>query len=52
MDDVARMQAKDRADLFAAAAARRGLSPEIIEKDFWVCWMLKRLFALPKEPAG
>jgi hypothetical protein len=52
MDDVARMQAKDRADLFAAAAAQRGLSPEIIEKDFWVCWMLKRLFAMPNEPAG
>jgi len=46
------MPATDRADLFAAAAAQRGLSPEIIEKDFWVCWTLKRLFGLPKEPAG
>ncbi len=52
MDDVARMSARERADLFAAAAARRGLSPEIIEKDFWVCWTLKRLFLLPREPAG
>lgn len=52
MDDVARMPAKDRGDLSAAAAAQRGLSPEIMEKDFWVCWTLKRLFVLPREPAG
>jgi hypothetical protein len=26
------------------AAARRGLSPIIIEKDFWVCWLLGVLF--------
>jgi hypothetical protein len=26
------------------AAARRGLSPVIIEKDFWVCWLLSVLF--------
>jgi hypothetical protein len=27
------------------AAARRGLSPIILEKDFWVCWLLDILFA-------
>lgn len=26
------------------AAARRGLSPVIVEKDFWVCWLLSILF--------
>src|SRR5262249_27534516 len=26
------------------AAARRGLSPIILEKDFWVCWLLDMLF--------
>jgi Nucleotidyl transferase AbiEii toxin, Type IV TA system len=26
------------------AAARRGLSPVILEKDFWVCWLLGVLF--------
>lgn len=26
------------------AAARRGVSPVIIEKDFWVCWVLAILF--------
>lgn len=27
------------------AARRRGLSPVVMEKDFWVCWMLGVLFA-------
>lgn len=26
------------------AAIRRGLSPVILEKDFWVCWLLGLLF--------
>jgi hypothetical protein len=52
MDDVARLPVADRADLFAAAAARRGLTAQILEKDFWVCWALKRLFTLPDPPAG
>src|ERR1700675_2269675 len=52
MDDVARLPAGDRADLFSATAGKRGLRQEIIEKDFWVCWSLKRLFLLPDPPAG
>jgi hypothetical protein len=35
---------KDRALYFSEAAGRRGLSPVIMEKDFWVCWMLGVLF--------
>ena len=23
------------------------MNPEIVQKDFWVCWTLKRLFQLP-----
>src|ERR1700693_239788 len=52
MDDVARFPANDRADLFTAVASQRGLTAVIIEKDFWVCWSLKRLFTLPNPPAG
>jgi hypothetical protein len=29
------------------AAARRNLSPVILEKDFWVCWLLGILFESP-----
>jgi Nucleotidyl transferase AbiEii toxin, Type IV TA system len=52
MDDVARLPVTDRADLFTAAARRRGLTAAIIEKDFWVCWTLKRVFTLADPPAG
>lgn len=36
--------AEDQRLAFEQAALRRGLSPVIIEKDFWVCWMLGVLF--------
>src|SRR5437899_6537426 len=52
MDDVARLPAADRADLFVVTGTGRGLTSEMIEKDFWVCWALKRLFTLPAPPAG
>lgn len=52
MDDFARQRATDRADLFRTVATQRGFSPAIVEKDFWVCWTLKRLFALDDKPAG
>lgn len=52
MDDVARMSAKDRADLFIQTGTGRGLTTQMIEKDFWVCWALKRVFTMPSPPAG
>ena len=35
-------------ELFQEAGILRGMSPAIVEKDFWVCWVLKRLFADPE----
>lgn len=52
MDDVARLAAEDRKDLFGETARRRGLTAPIAEKDFWVCWTLRRLFAGEGMPAG
>jgi predicted nucleotidyltransferase component of viral defense system len=46
VNKVARMPARERADLFAETAARKVLPEAIIEKDFWVCWMLKQLFSI------
>jgi hypothetical protein len=46
MDTFAHRPAADRATYFREAAARMGLPPHVIEKDFWVCWTLKRLFWL------
>lgn len=44
------MPGSDRAALFAESASRSGLPVTIIEKDFWVCWMLERLWASPFAP--
>lgn len=45
MESVARLSPAERRDLFAETAARKGMTPAIVEKDFWVCWTLGRLFA-------
>ena len=50
MDKLARLPAEDRRDIFSEAAARLGIRPTIIEKDFWVCIVLKLLFS--KSPFG
>ncbi|WP_458758595.1 nucleotidyl transferase AbiEii/AbiGii toxin family protein [Afipia sp. TerB] len=49
MDNIAKTPAADRAALFNEAGAARGLAIAIIEKDFWVCWTLKRLFGIQGE---
>ena len=46
MNSVARMPANARAELFAETADRKGLADAIVEKDFWVCWVLKQLFSI------
>lgn len=46
MNKTAQMATKDRADLFAETAARRDLAEAIVEKDFWVCWVLKQLCSI------
>ena len=51
MDEFARRPANERRAFFAEAAARRDLTPLIVEKDFWVCWTLRRLMGVP-ELAG
>jgi hypothetical protein len=40
-----RLPPGDRRAYIDEAAARRGVSPIVIEKDFWVCWLLSLLFA-------
>jgi len=39
---------KDKRAYFEVAAAELNIMPQLIEKDFWVCWILKILFSLPK----
>jgi len=46
VDRIARASAAERTDLFqrAAAALQPQRAPAIVEKDFWVCWTLHRIF--------
>ena len=45
MDRIAEMASAERATLMRLASDRRkALSPAVVEKDFWVCWTLNRLF--------
>jgi len=46
VNKIAQMSARERADVFAETANRKGLGEAIIEKDFWVCWTLKQLFSI------
>lgn len=44
MKEVAKLQIKDRTELFQATAISMGMQPNVIEKDFWVCFMFDHLF--------
>jgi len=44
VDEFARLGSEQRRDVFADAAAELGLLPAIVEKDFWVCFVLQLLF--------
>jgi hypothetical protein len=48
VDKVARSSRKDRAELFRLTADRLRFHPVNVEKDFWVCWLLKQLFSIPE----
>ncbi|MCL2807079.1 MAG: nucleotidyl transferase AbiEii/AbiGii toxin family protein [Coriobacteriia bacterium] len=44
MIEIAQNSQRSRSDLFSATASELNLSPAIIEKDYWICWMLSYLF--------
>lgn len=50
MDTFATMGPADRKAYFDETASRRNSTNTAIEKDFWVCWCLKRLFELHDVP--
>ncbi len=45
MPDFLALDAADRALAFEQAALRRQCSPVMVEKDFWVSWLQRELFA-------
>jgi predicted nucleotidyltransferase component of viral defense system len=47
MKSVLELTRTQRRELFVAAAQKLGFIAPVVEKDFWVCWTLRELFALP-----
>lgn len=48
MSTFATLPAKERELFFRQYQEKRGVDPVIAEKDFWVCWLLGRIFAQPQ----
>ena len=47
MTSFATLPAKQRETILTDLAVRLNVSSFIVEKDFWVCWLLARVFATP-----
>lgn len=45
MDHIAHLQARDRDMMFREVASRKRMTPAVVEKDFWVCFLLHKLFS-------
>src|ERR1700733_15291842 len=50
MDDFEKGKPIERQPYFEETASRRNSTTTAVEKDFWVCWTLKHLFALEGIP--
>ena len=48
MKSFASLPAKERALYWRNYANRANVPEFIVEKDFWVCWLLGRIFATPQ----
>ncbi|MGO8699215.1 MAG: nucleotidyl transferase AbiEii/AbiGii toxin family protein [Limisphaerales bacterium] len=48
MKSLALLPAEERALYWRSYSERKGLPAFIVEKDFWVCWLLGRIFATPR----
>ena len=46
MDRFAVLPPAEKAAYIEMTAAHSNMSPELVEKDFWVCWTLNKLFTL------
>ncbi|MBI2920546.1 MAG: nucleotidyl transferase AbiEii/AbiGii toxin family protein [Planctomycetes bacterium] len=47
MKNLATLPAAERRAVLTNCADKLGVSPIVVEKDFWVCWLLARVFAMP-----
>ncbi|MFA4888546.1 MAG: nucleotidyl transferase AbiEii/AbiGii toxin family protein [Candidatus Omnitrophota bacterium] len=49
MDNFLLLKDSDKKVYFDVVANELDVTPQLIEKDFWVCWILKMLFSLPES---
>lgn len=47
MDKFLLLKDADKNAYFEVVSTELGITPQLVEKDFWVCWILKTLFSLP-----
>ena len=47
MDDFAELPAEEKLVYIEQGSLRLGLAQTVVEKDYWVCWLLRKLFSLP-----
>jgi hypothetical protein len=48
VNEIAQSSAARRAEVFGETADRRLLPEAVVEKDFWVCWMLQQVFSMER----
>jgi len=44
MESILKLTPGQRSELYQAASQKLGIGEVILEKDFWVCWVLDYLF--------
>lgn len=49
LDEFAQVSPGNQAPYFRVAADAMGLPPNVIQKDFWVTWLLQKIFMLDDE---
>ena len=47
MDKIALLPADERIKIFRDASAKLNIPIAMVEKDFWVCWVMSKIFADP-----
>jgi predicted nucleotidyltransferase component of viral defense system len=51
MKGIADLNAQDRRELFDETAIRKAIRPSAVEKDFWICWLLMKIYTHPRLSA-
>ena len=46
-EDFLSLDAREQGDILRTFAARSGRAAVILEKDVWICWVLRTLFSIP-----